>query len=71
MIACLCLIGASLLGLLRGLLQAQVVIQCHSTLFAVGRYPLDQHGACGCCALLAWPSGLSWGLLRAIFPGRP
>ncbi|MCT0202409.1 amino acid ABC transporter permease [Synechococcus sp. CS-603] len=65
----LALIGASLLGLLRwAFLQAQwVVIQANSTLFAVGRYPLDQQWRLWLLvALLAMASGLSWGLLRAI-----
>ncbi len=42
------------------------VIQANSTLFAVGRYPLDQLWRLWLLvALLAAASGLSWGLLRA------
>jgi len=64
----LALIGAAGFGLLRWAFgQAQwVVIQANSTLFAVGRYPLEQQWRLWLLvALLALASGLSWGLLRA------
>lgn len=45
------------------------VIQANSTLFAVGRYPLDQQWRLWLLAsLLAAASGLSWGMLRAAAP---
>ena len=43
------------------------VIQVNSTLFAVGRYPLDQQWRLWLLTtLLAGATGLSWGLLRAL-----
>jgi general L-amino acid transport system permease protein len=66
------LIALALAGLLRwALFQAQwAVIQLNSTLFAVGRYPLEQQWRLWLLTgLLAGASGLSWGLLRA-FPRR-
>ena len=63
------LIAAGLVGVLRwALLQAQwAVIQANSTLFAVGRYPLEQQWRLWVVtALLATASGISWGLLRAL-----
>jgi general L-amino acid transport system permease protein len=54
--------------------QAQwAVIQANSTLFAVGRYPLEQQWRLWLLtALLASCTGLSWGLLRAWpRPDRP
>jgi len=47
--------------------QAQwLVIQANSTLFAVGRYPLEQQWRLWLLTtLLAMASGLTWGLLRA------
>ncbi|MFM7313849.1 MAG: amino acid ABC transporter permease [Cyanobium sp.] len=62
-------IGAAVMGLLRwALVQAQwAVIQANSTLFAVGRYPIEQQGRLWLVtALLACASGLTWGLLRAL-----
>ena len=49
------------------LFQAQwAVIQANSTLFAVGRYPLDQQWRLWLITtLLAMATGLSWGVLRA------
>jgi len=49
------------------LFQAQwAVIQANSTLFAVGRYPLEQQWRLWLLTtLLAAASGLSWGLLRS------
>ncbi|MCP9772896.1 amino acid ABC transporter permease [Synechococcus sp. Tobar12-5m-g] len=64
----LALIAAAAIGLLRWAFgQAQwVVIQANTTLFAVGRYPLDQQWRLWLLvALLALATGLSWGLLRA------
>lgn len=63
------LLGAALVGLVRwALFQAQwAVIQVNSTLFAVGRYPLEQQWRLWVVtALLAAASGVSWGLLRAL-----
>lgn len=63
------LLGAALVGLVRwALFQAQwAVIQVNSTLFAVGRYPLEQQWRLWLVtALLAAASGLTWGLLRAL-----
>ena len=54
--------------------QAQwAVIQANSTLFAVGRYPLEQQWRLWLLTtLLAGSTGLSWGLLRALpRPDRP
>jgi general L-amino acid transport system permease protein len=50
------------------LVQAQwAVIQANSTLFALGRYPIDQQWRLWLLtALLASATGLSWGLLRAL-----
>jgi general L-amino acid transport system permease protein len=56
------------------LLQAQwLVIQANSTLFAIGRYPLDQQWRLWLLtALLAASTGSTWGLLRAWpRPDRP
>ena len=49
------------------------VIQANSTLFAVGRYPLEQQWRLWLLTtLLAGCTGLSWGLLRALpRPDRP
>ena len=42
------------------------VVQANATLFAVGRYPLEQQWRLWLLtALLAGATGLSWGLLRA------
>lgn len=63
------LLGAALIGLVRwALFQAQwAVIQVNSTLFAVGRYPIEQQWRLWLVtALLAAASGISWGLLRAL-----
>ena len=63
------LLGAALVGLVRwALFQAQwAVIQVNSTLFAVGRYPLEQQWRLWLVtSLLAAASGLTWGLLRAL-----
>lgn len=63
------LLGAGLIGLVRwALLQAQwAVIQVNSTLFAVGRYPIEQQWRLWLVTtLLAAASGISWGLLRAL-----
>jgi len=57
------------LAVLRWMLfQAQwAVIQANSTLFAVGRYPVDQQWRLWLLtSLLALASGLSWGLLRRL-----
>ncbi|MBD2422096.1 amino acid ABC transporter permease [Cyanobium sp. FACHB-13342] len=68
-------LAASAAGLLHwALVQAQwAVIQANSTLFAVGRYPLDQQWRLWLLTiLLAAATGLSWGLLRALpRPDRP
>ena len=56
-------------GLIKwALFQAQwAVIQANSTLFAVGRYPIEQQWRLWwLTALLAAATGLSWGLLRAL-----
>jgi general L-amino acid transport system permease protein len=56
-------------GLIKwALFQAQwAVIQVNSTLFAVGRYPIEQQWRLWwLTALLAAATGLSWGLLRAL-----
>jgi len=66
----LVLLGALLalgVGFLRwALFQAEwAVVRVNSTLFAVGRYPLDQQWRLWLLtALLAAATGLSWGLLR-------
>jgi general L-amino acid transport system permease protein len=63
------LVGSGLIGLLRwALFQAEwAVIQVNSTLFAVGRYPVEQQWRLWLVtALLAAASGISWGLLRAL-----
>ena len=66
---------AAAIGLIKwALLQAQwTVIQANSTLFAVGRYPIEQQWRLWClAALLAGACGLTWGLLRASpRPDRP
>jgi len=56
-------------GLIKwALFQAQwAVIQANSTLFPVGRYPIEQQWRLWwLTALLAAATGLSWGLLRAL-----
>jgi general L-amino acid transport system permease protein len=63
------LLGAALVGTLRWAFgQAQwAVIQVNTTLFAVGRYPLEQQWRLWLVtALLAGASGVTWGLLRAL-----
>ncbi len=52
--------------------QAQwAVIQANTTLFAVGRYPLEQQWRLWLLtSLLALATGLSWGLLRGLPGGR-
>ncbi|MFM8278375.1 MAG: amino acid ABC transporter permease [Cyanobium sp.] len=77
------LISLGLIGLIGGagfallhwaLLKARwAVIQANSTLFAVGRYPLEQQWRLWLLAsLLTAAVGLSWGLLRASpRPDRP
>jgi len=64
----LLLTAALLAGLRWALSQAQwAVIQVNATLFAVGRYPLEQQWRLWLVtALLAAASGSSWGLLRAL-----
>ncbi len=49
------------------------VIQANSTLFAVGRYPIEQQWRLWLLvALLAAAAGLSWGVLRSrLLPDRP
>ena len=66
-------LGAALVAIALGLLkwtlfQAQwAVIQANRTLFAVGRYPIEQQWRLWLLtALLAAATGLSWGLLRAL-----
>lgn len=64
----LTLLALALGGLLRwALFQAQwAVIQANSTLFAVGRYPIEQQWRLWLLStLLVGAAGLSWGLLRA------
>jgi general L-amino acid transport system permease protein len=64
----LALIGAGGFAVLHWALgQAQwAVIRANSTLFAVGRYPLDQQWRLWLLtALLAAATGLSWGMLRS------
>ena len=68
-IALLGFLVAAALGLARwALFQAQwAVISANSTLFAVGRYPLEQQWRLWLLtSLLALATGLSWGLLRAL-----
>ena len=67
-IALLGFLVAAALGLAKwALFQAQwTVISANSTLFAVGRYPLEQQWRLWLLTtLLALATGLSWGLLRA------
>ena len=71
-------LGAALVAIALGLLkwtffQAQwAVIQANSTLFAVGRYPIEQQWRLWLLtALLAGATGLSWGLLRALPRDQP
>jgi general L-amino acid transport system permease protein len=64
----LTLLSVSLLGVLRWAVgQARwAVIQANTTLFAVGRYPLEQQWRLWLLTtLLVGATGLSWGLLRA------
>ena len=64
----LTLLALALVGVLRwGFLQARwAVIQANSTLFAVGRYPIEQQWRLWLLTtLLIAAAGLSWGLLRA------
>ena len=68
-IALLGFLVAAALGLAKwALFQAQwTVIRANSTLFAVGRYPLEQQWRLWLLTtLLALATGLSWGLLRAL-----
>ena len=70
-IALLAALLAAALGFFRwALFQAQwAVLSANSTLFAVGRYPVEQQWRLWLLTtLLALATGLSWGLLRA-FPG--
>jgi general L-amino acid transport system permease protein len=67
-LALISLITAAAFGFLRwALTQAQwAVVRVNSTLFAVGRYPLEQQWRLWLLtALLAAASGATWGLLRA------
>jgi general L-amino acid transport system permease protein len=67
-VALLTLIALALAGVLRwAFRQAQwSVIQANSTLFAVGRYPVEQQWRLWLLTtLLVGAAGLSWGLLRA------
>jgi general L-amino acid transport system permease protein len=67
-VALLTLISLAAFGLLRwAFTQAEwAVIQANSTLFAVGRYPLEQQWRLWLLTtLLAAATGASWGLLRA------
>ncbi len=67
-LALLSLISLAAFGILRwALTQAQwAVIRVNSTLFAVGRYPLEQQWRLWLLTtLLAAASGATWGLLRA------
>ncbi|MFM7169884.1 MAG: ABC transporter permease subunit, partial [Cyanobium sp.] len=64
----LSLLVLALVGFLRWAFQQAewAVIQANSTLFAVGRYPLDQQWRLWLLTtLLVGAAGLSWGLLRA------
>ncbi|MCP9909112.1 amino acid ABC transporter permease [Cyanobium sp. BA20m-p-22] len=68
-IALLGFLVAAALGLAKwAIFQAQwTVISANSTLFAVGRYPLEQQWRLWLLTtLLALATGLSWGLLRAL-----
>jgi len=68
-IALIAAMAAIATGLIKwALFQAQwAVIQANSTLFAVGRYPIEQQWRLWwLAALLAAATGLSWGLLRAL-----
>ncbi|MCP9927724.1 amino acid ABC transporter permease [Cyanobium sp. CH-040] len=68
-IALIALLLAAATAFLRwAFLQAEwAVIQANSTLFAVGRYPLEQQWRLWLLtALLAAATGLSWGLLRGL-----
>jgi len=68
-IALIAAMAAIATGLIKwALFQAQwAVIQANSTLFAVGRYPIEQQWRLWwLTALLAAATGLSWGLLRAL-----
>ena len=70
-IALLAALLAAGLGFFRwALFQAQwAVLSANSTLFAVGRYPVEQQWRLWLLTtLLALATGLSWGLFRA-FPG--
>jgi general L-amino acid transport system permease protein len=67
-VALLTVLAVALGGLLRwALFQAQwAVIQANSTLFAVGRYPIEQQWRLWLLTtLLVGAAGVSWGLLRA------
>ena len=67
-IGLLSLLALAVVGLLRWAFgKAQwAVVQVNATLFAVGRYPLEQQWRLWLLtALLAAATGLSWGLLRA------
>jgi len=67
-LALLTVLAVALGGLLRwALFQAQwAVIQANSTLFAVGRYPIEQQWRLWLLTtLLVGAAGVSWGLLRA------
>ncbi|MFQ6538191.1 MULTISPECIES: amino acid ABC transporter permease [Aphanothece] len=67
-VALLGVVGGGLTALLRWALTRAdwAVIRLNSTLFAVGRYPLEQQWRLwGLLALLCAAAGLSWGLLRS------
>ncbi|MEB3362570.1 MAG: amino acid ABC transporter permease [Synechococcaceae cyanobacterium] len=67
-LALISLIGSAGFALLHwALFKARwAVIQANSTLFAVGRYPIEQQWRLWLlCSLLVTAAGLSWGLLRA------
>ena len=67
-VALLAVIGAGASSLLRwAFSQAQwAVIQANSTLFAVGRYPIEQQWRLWLLtALLAAATGITWGMLRS------
>ncbi|WP_094561327.1 amino acid ABC transporter permease [Synechococcus sp. 8F6] len=73
-IALIAFLVTAALGLAKwALFQAQwAVIRANSTLFALGRYPLEQQWRLWLLtALLALATGLSWGLLRAILRSGP
>ena len=68
-LALIAVITTVVFSLLRwGLTQANwAVVQLNSTLFAVGRYPLDQQWRLWLLtSLLAAATGITWGLLRAV-----